>query len=197
MKISEFIKNYISETSDILQKLDIISIYQVLQILLKIKEQKGRIFFLGIGGGAETASHATNDFNKIAEISTICLSDNAGVLTALANDEGWESIFRRQLEMHKLNQNDCIFIYSVSGGNENVSSNIISAINYAKNIGAKIVGVVGKEDGATAKNADACVITPCPNPENRTPHTEDFQLVIDHLLSNIISQISKGTVENA
>ncbi len=195
MKINDYIKNYISETSDILQKLDAISIYRVLDILLKVKEQKARIFFVGIGGGAETAAHATNDFNKIAEISTICLSDNVGVLTALANDEGWESIFRRQLEMHKLNSNDCIFIYSVSGGNENVSGNIVSAISYAKNAGAKIVGVVGKEDGATAKNADACIVVSCPNLDNRTPHTEDFQLVIDHLLANLISQISKGNVE--
>ena len=195
MKINDYIKNYISETSDISQKLDVPSIEKMLGILLKVKEQKARIFFLGVGGGAETGSHATNDFNKIAGIPTICLSDNVGVLTALANDEGWESIFRRQLEMHKLNSNDCIFIYSVGGGNENVSSNIVSAINYAKNAGSKIVGVVGKEDGATAKNADACIIIPCPNPDNRTPHTEDFQLIVDHLLANLIAQISKGNVE--
>lgn len=195
MKANDFIKNYFSETSDILQKLDVQSVEKTLEIILKIKQQKGRIFFMGIGGGAESAAHAANDFNKIAEISTICLTDNVGVLTALANDEGWESIFRRQLEMHRLNLNDCIFIYSVGGGNENISSNIVSAINYAKNIGAKIVGVVGKDDGATARNADACIIVPCPNPDNRTPHTEDFQLIMDHLFTNIIAQISKGDIK--
>lgn len=190
MNISDLIKTYLSETSNICQQIDQQKIKKVLDILLEVKSQEARIFFIGVGGGAETGAHATNDFNKIAQISTFCLTDNVGVLTALANDEGWESIFKRQLQMHKLTPRDCIFVYSVGGGNENVSNNIVLAIKYAKEIGAKIVGVVGSETGATAKIADACIVIPLVNPERKTPHTEDFQLVIDHLLANIISQIN-------
>jgi len=196
MRTSEFIKTYLSETSTIAGQLDCRILEKVLEILLKVKNQGARIFFLGVGGGAGTGAHAANDFNKIAEISTLCLTDNVGVLTALANDEGWESIFMRQLEMHKLNPNDCLFIYSVGGGSENISNNLVSAINHAKKIGARIVGVVGSETGVTAKEADACIVVPVINADRKTAHTEDFQLVVNHLLANIIFQISKGNIEN-
>ncbi len=187
---SEFIKTYLSETAIIAQQLDAQVIEKALHILLQVKKQGGRLFFLGVGGGAGTGSHATNDFNKIAQISTFCLSDNPGLLTALANDEGWESIFKRQLQMHKLGANDCIFIFSVGGGNQNVSSNLVSAISYAKEVGAKIIGVVGSDTGATAKLADACIFVPLLHPDRKTPHTEDFQLIMNHLLSVMVSQIS-------
>jgi len=192
MDKSEFINSYLSETAEIARNINRGSIEKVLAILSMIKSQGGRIFFLGVGGGAGTGSHAANDFNKIAGISVVCLSDNSSLLTALANDEGWESIFKRQLEMHQLNFSDCIFIYSVSGGTEATSKNLVLAIEYAKEIGAKIVGVVGKDTGATAKEADACIIIPCPDDSRRTPHTEDFQLIMDHLLVNILAQISEN-----
>lgn len=195
MKISEFINSYLSETAEIAKNVDQQSIEKVVAILLEVKSEEGRIFFLGVGGGAGTGSHAANDFNKIAKIPTICLSDNIALLTALTNDEGWESVFKRQLEMHKLNSRDCLFIYSVGGGTETASKNLVLAIEYAKEIGAKIVGVVGRDTGATAKEADTCIIVPCPDPSRRTPHTEDFQLIIDHLLVNLLAQIPPNDVK--
>jgi len=189
MNIQEFTNNYLKETSEIAEKIDQQVIFKIAQILQETKKSSGRIFFLGVGGGAASASHATNDFNKIAKIPTICLSDNIGLLTALTNDEGWDSVFKRQLEMHKLNSNDCLFIYSVGGGSETTSRNLVLAIEYAKQIGAKILGVVGKETGATAKNADACVIVPKINEKAIIPHTEDYQLIIDHLITNLLAQL--------
>lgn len=192
MDKSEFINTYLSETAEIAKNINQQAIEKMIDVLLEVKSQGGRVFFLGVGGGAATGSHATNDFNKIAGIPTVCLTDNIGLLTALANDEGWESVFRRQLEMQKLNSQDCLFIYSVGGGTETVSKNLVLAIEYAKAMGAKIIGVVGKETGATAREADACIVVPCPDDSRRTPHTEDFQLIMDHLLVNLLAKISKN-----
>ncbi|MCD6284197.1 SIS domain-containing protein [bacterium] len=189
MNKSEFINTYLAETAEIAQSISREAIEKAIEILLEIKSQKGRVFFIGVGGGAGTGSHATNDFNKIAKISALCLSDNPSLLTALTNDEGWDSVFKRQLEMHNFTSRDCLFIYSVGGGTETVSKNLILAINYAKKVGARIIGVVGKDTGATAKEADVCIIVPCPDDSRRTPHTEDFQLVMDHLLVNILAKI--------
>jgi len=195
MNKSEFINKYLSETAKIAKNINRQAIEKSVEVLLKVKSQGGRIFFLGVGGGAATGSHATNDFNKIAKIPTICLSDNAGLLTALINDEGWESVFKRQLEMHKLNPKDCLFIYSVGGGTETTSKNLVEAINYAKAVGAKIVGVVGKDTGVTAQEADACIITPCPELSRRTAHTEDFQMIMDHLLVNLLAELENQDEE--
>jgi len=195
MKISEYIQNYLSETAEIAKNIDRETIEKTIKTLLEVKSQKGRIFFLGVGGGAGTGSHAANDFNKIAKISSICLSDNPALLTALTNDEGFESIFKRQLEMHQLTANDCLFIFSVGGGTETTSKNLVEAINYAKEIGAKIVGVVGKDTGVTAQEADACIITPCPEPSRRTAHTEDFQMIMDHLLVNLLAELENQDEE--
>ena len=189
MNKSEFINTYLAETAEIAQSISREAIEKAIEILLEIQSQKGRVFFIGVGGGAGTGSHATNDFNKIAKISALCLSDNPSLLTALTNDEGWDSVFKRQLEMHNFTSRDCLFIYSVGGGTETVSKNLILAINYAKKVGARIIGVVGKDTGATAKEADVCIIVPCPDDSRRTPHTEDFQLVMDHLLVNILAKI--------
>jgi D-sedoheptulose 7-phosphate isomerase len=187
MNQSDFIHKYLEETAKIANDLDSATIEKVLLILSKVKSLKGRIFFLGVGGGAAAGSHAANDFNKIAMISSICLSDNPALITALANDEGWEFVFKRQLQMHNLESRDCLFIFSVGGGTDTVSKNIVRAIQYEKVVGAKIVGVVGKEHGAAAKEADACIIIPCPDISRITPHTEDFQMIINHLISNILA----------
>ena len=195
MKKSEFINKYLSETAEIAKNINRQAIERAVEVLLKIKSQGGRVFFLGVGGGAATGSHAANDFNKIAGIPTICLTDNPGLLTALVNDEGWDAIFKRQLEMQKLNSRDCLFIYSVGGGTETVSKNLVLAIEYAQKIGAKIVGVVGKDGGATAQKADACILVPCPDDSRRTPHTEDFQLIMDHLLVNLLAKLEKQDEE--
>lgn len=190
MATSEFIKNYLEETAKIAGEVDRQAVEKMGEILLVVKYHGGRLFFLGVGGGAGSGSHAANDFNKIAGIHTICLSDNVSLLTALTNDEGWDSIFVRQLEMQRLDPKDCLFIYSVGGGTETASRNLVLAIDYAKKIGAKVVGVVGKSTGATAQKADACVIVPCPSDTRRTAHTEDFQIVMDHLLANLLAEIS-------
>jgi len=195
MDKSEFIKTYLSETAEIAKNINRESIEKVREVLSEVKSQGGRVFFLGVGGGAATGSHAANDFNKIAGIPTICLTDNPGLLTALVNDEGWDAIFKRQLEMQKLNSRDCLFIYSVGGGTETVSKNLVLAIEYAQKIGAKIVGVVGKDGGATAQKADACILVPCPDDSRRTPHTEDFQLIMDHLLVNLLAKLEKQDEE--
>ena len=192
MNQSEFINKYLAETAEIAKNINRQAIEKAAEVLLKVKSQGGRIFFLGVGGGAVTGSHATNDFNKIAKIPTVCLSDNVGLLTALTNDEGWESIFKRQLEMHKLNSKDCLFIYSVGGGTETVSKNLVLAINYAKEIGTKVVGVVGKNTGVTAQKADACIVVPALDHSKITPHTEDFQLIMDHLLVNLLAKTSEN-----
>ena len=191
MKASKYIEKNLVETVKIAQKIKVKEVEKILEILTEIKSQNGRIFFLGVGGGAGTGSHAANDFNKIAKISSICLSDNPSLVTALTNDEGWETVFKRQLEMHQLSPSDCLFIYSVGGGTETISKNLVLAINYAQEIGAKVVGVVGKKTGYTAKKADACIVIPCLNNSTRTPHTEDFQLIMDHLLINYLSKSKK------
>ena len=189
MKTSEYIQNYLSETAEIAKNINREAIEKAIKVLLEVKSQKGRLFFLGVGGGAGTGSHSANDFNKIAGIQSICLSDNSSLLTALVNDEGWESIFKKQLEIYRLAPVDCLFIYSVGGGSETTSKNLVVAIDYAKNVGAKIIGVVGKDTGATAQKADACMIVPCPEVSRRTAHTEDFQMIMDHLLVNLLAEL--------
>ena len=187
----QYIENYLKETIQIAERIDPKIIEKMVDNLLETKNNGGRVFFLGVGGGAGNGSHAANDFNKIAKIPSICLSDNVSLLTALTNDEGWESVFFRQLEMHKLTPKDCLFIYSVGGGTESVSKNLVLAIDFAKKVGAKILGVVGKETGATAKMADACLVVPKVEDSRITPHTEDFQIIINHLISNLICEIEK------
>lgn len=187
--IKDFAQKYLEETAEITRQLDLVALERMFEILSEVKKKKGRIFFLGVGGGAGTGSHAANDFNKIAGISTVNLTDNFSLLTALANDEGWESIFHRQVKMHRLGPNDCLFIYSVGGGGLKTSSNIGPAINYAKRMGARVLGVVGKDTGETAKKADAYLMIPKIAEERITPHVEDFQLLVDHLLSNFLNTV--------
>ena len=136
------------------------------------------------GGSAGNCSHAVNDFRKIVEIESYAPTDNVSELTARTNDEGWPTIFEPWLKLSKLNPKDAVFIFSVGGGNleKNISPNLVNALKYAKQVGAKITGVVGRDGGYTAKVADACVIIPTVNPENITPHSEAFQAVIWHLL---------------
>jgi D-sedoheptulose 7-phosphate isomerase len=179
-----YAEQHLNEAAEIIKKINIDSIEKVAILLSKIKEEEGRIFFLGVGGSAGNCSHAVNDFRKIVEIESYAPTDNVSELTARTNDEGWATIFEPWLKLSKLNSKDCIFIFSVGGGNleKNISPNLVSALNYARDVGAKIVGVVGRDGGYTAKVADACVIIPTVNPETITPHSEAFQAVIWHLL---------------
>lgn len=179
-----FTETFITEAAEILGKLDIAAIEKTVEILVQTREKEGRLFILGVGGSAANASHAVNDFRKIAGIETYAPTDNVSELTARTNDEGWASVFQGWLEGSHLNDKDTILVFSVGGGNleKNVSPNLVLALQLAKKVGAKVVGVVGRDGGYTAQVADACVVIPVVNPEHVTPHTEAFHSVVHHLL---------------
>jgi D-sedoheptulose 7-phosphate isomerase len=180
----EYVNNFISDSIEILDKLDFIQIEKVMKEISIVKNYKGRIFFLGVGGSAANASHAVNDFRKIANIECYCPTDNVSELTARTNDDGWESIFEKWLEGSKLNDNDVIFILSVGGGNleKNVSTNLIKAIDYAKKVGADVLGIVSRDGGYTLQKADACILIPVVNERTVTPHAESMQSLLLHLI---------------
>jgi D-sedoheptulose 7-phosphate isomerase len=179
-----YAQQHLKEAQEIIDQIDIEAIEKVADLLAIVKKDQGRIFFLGVGGSAGNCSHAVNDFRKIVEIESYAPTDNVSELTARTNDEGWPTIFEPWLKLSKLNPKDAIFIFSVGGGNleKNISPNLVNAMKYAKQVGAKITGIVGRDGGYTAEVADACVIIPTVNPENITPHSEAFQAVIWHLL---------------
>ena len=179
-----YTRNYIEEAIRILEQIDQSAINQMLELLLQVRKRGGRVFFLGVGGGAGHASHAVNDFRKIAGIECYAPTDNVSELTARINDDGWDTSYRNWLAGSKLQSDDMVFVFSVGGGNleRNISVNLVNAVRYAKDVGAKVCGVVGRDGGFTAQVADACVLVPVVNPETITPHTEAFQAVIWHLL---------------
>lgn len=178
------ISGYLNEAAEICATLDQDAIEKIVAGLVELRRRGGRLFFLGVGGGAANASHAVNDFRKIANIESYAPTDNVSELTARINDDGWESSYARWLETSRLNAADAVFVLSVGGGDaeRNVSANLVAAIRRARASGARIFGIVGRDGGFTAKTADACVIVPNPNPHNVTPHTEAFQAVIWHLI---------------
>ncbi len=179
-----FIKNYLTEAIQIIQQIDTKQIEQCVNLLSNARKQEGRLFILGVGGSAANASHAVNDFRKIVGIEAYAPTDNVSELTARTNDEGWSTIFVKWLETSRLKKNDCLLVLSVGGGNmeQNVSPNLVFALQYAKTIGTTIMGIVGRDGGYTKKVAHACVVIPTINQENITPHSEAFQAVIWHLL---------------
>lgn len=179
-----YAQQHLEEATRIIEKIDFDTVEQVADILASVKAEEGRIFFLGVGGSAGNCSHAVNDFRKIVGIESYAPTDNVSELTARVNDEGWATIFVEWLKTSKLNSKDCIFVFSVGGGNleKNISPNLVEALKYAETVGTKITGVVGRDGGYTAKVADACVIIPTVNPDTITPHSEAFQAVIWHLL---------------
>ncbi len=180
----KYVERHLSEAAEIIEKLDRGAIDRVVELLADLRAKKGRLFFLGVGGSAANCSHAVNDFRKIVGIESYAPTDNVSELTARTNDEGWASVFVEWLKVSQLRKDDMVFVFSVGGGNveKNVSPNLVSGLQYAKKIGAGIVGVVGRDGGYTATVADACVIIPTVNAENVTPHTEAFQGVVWHLL---------------
>lgn len=180
----DYINSYFSEMKEIIEKIDKEAIYKIIEILKEVRSNKGRLFILGVGGGAGHASHAVNDFRKLAGIETYTPVDNVSELTARVNDEGWESVFVRWLEISSLSAKDAVMVFSVGGGHQekNISMNIVEALNFSKKAGAKIIGIVGRDGGYTKKMADACILVPVVNPETITPHTESFQAVIWHLI---------------
>lgn len=179
-----YARQHLAEAMDVIKKVDVDAIEKVADLLAAIKQDGGRVFFLGVGGSAGNCSHAVNDFRKIVGIESYAPTDNVSELTARTNDEGWASVFVEWLKVSKLCSRDAVFVFSVGGGNleKNISPNLVTALQYATSVGAKIAGVVGRDGGYTAKVANACVIVPTVNPETITPHAEAFQAVIWHLL---------------
>jgi|SRR6478609_36952 len=174
---------HLQETAAIVAKINIADCEKCVAELRATRERGGRLFILGVGGSAANASHAVNDFRKIAGLECYAPTDNVSELTARTNDEGWASVFAEWLRGSRLTAKDTLLILSVGGGNleKNVSPNLVLALQYAKQVGAHVIGIVGKDGGYTAKVADACVIVPTVNPNNITPHSEAFQAVIWHL----------------
>jgi D-sedoheptulose 7-phosphate isomerase len=180
----DYSKQHLAEAVEIIGKIDTGAIERVADLLAEVKRTGGRLFFLGVGGSAGNCSHAVNDFRKIVGIESYAPTDNVSELTARTNDEGWASVFVEWLKVSRLKPQDALFIFSVGGGNleKNISPNLVTALQYAKSVGAKVTGVVGRDGGYTAKVADACVIIPTVNADNVTPHSEAFQGVVWHLL---------------
>src|SRR5262245_45049385 len=174
---------FIADSIAILQKLDTSAIDRMVQKLVDVRTKGGRLFMLGVGGSAANASHAVNDFRKICGIETYAPTDNVSELTARTNDDGWDTVFVNWLRVSKLNAKDVLFVLSVGGGNVelNVSPNLVKALQFAREVGATVIGIVGRDGGYTSKVADACVIVPTVNAANVTPHAEAFQGVIWHL----------------
>lgn len=179
-----FTQEFLAEAVQVIERLDVNAIEQVVTILADTKARGGRLFILGVGGSAANASHAVNDFRKIVGIEAYAPTDNVAELTARTNDEGWASVFDSWLKVSRLKPEDTLLIFSVGGGNleKNVSPNLVQALKYAKEIGSRVVGIVGRDGGYTAQVADACVIIPTVNSDNITPHSEAFQGVVWHLM---------------
>jgi D-sedoheptulose 7-phosphate isomerase len=184
MNINAYIDSFLSETARIAGSLDRTALAKAVEILLQVREEGGRLFILGVGGSAGNASHAVNDFRKIAGFETYAPTDNVSELTARVNDDGWETFFVNWLKGSRLTATDGIVVLSVGGGNadKNISANLVHALQYARETGCRVIGVVGRDGGYTARVADACIIVPTVNPETVTPHTEAFQGVVLHLL---------------
>lgn len=179
-----FTTDFLAEATQIIARLDQNAIERTIEELVDLRARGGRLFFLGVGGSAANASHAVNDFRKIGGFEAYAPTDNVSELTARTNDEGWADVFVQWLRGSRLNDKDMVFVLSVGGGSleKNISPNLVKALQLAKEVGASICGVVGRDGGHTARVADACVIVPTVNPENVTPHSEAFQAVIWHLL---------------
>ena len=178
------VTEFLAEAKQIIDRLDTEAIERMVSLLEQARAHGGRLFILGVGGSAANASHAVNDFRKIVGIEAYAPTDNVSELTARTNDEGWSTIFAEWLRVSRLGPRDLILVLSVGGGNleKNVSPNLVAALEYAREVGAPVIGIVGKDGGYTATVAAACAIIPTVNPEHITPHSEAFQAVIWHLL---------------
>lgn len=184
MSASTYTSIYLSEVIALAERLDAAAIERLVESLVELRERGGRLFFLGVGGGAGHASHAVNDFRKIAGIESYAPTDNVSELTARINDDGWDTCYAAWLRGSHLGARDAVFVFSVGGGNaeRGISTNLVASLTLAREAGASIFGVVGRDGGCTAQLADACVIVPAVSADTVTPHTEEFQAVVWHLL---------------
>lgn len=178
-----FTESFLAEVQKVTAGLNVAAIEKMVDELAALRERGGRLFILGVGGSAGNASHAVNDFRKICGFEAYAPTDNVSELTARTNDEGWATVLAAWLTGSRINGRDALLIFSVGGGNleKNVSPNLVSAIQLAKSVGASVLGIVGRDGGYTAKEANACVIVPTVNPDHITPHSEAFQAVVWHL----------------
>jgi D-sedoheptulose 7-phosphate isomerase len=176
-------EQHLRETAEIVSRLDPALCEKAVELLAAVRERNGRLFILGVGGSAANASHAVNDFRKIAGLECYAPTDNVSELTARTNDEGWSTVFAEWLKGSRLNNKDALLILSVGGGNleKNVSPNLVAALELAKERGTSVLGIVGRDGGYTAKVADVAIVIPTVNPANTTPHSEAFQAVVWHL----------------
>ena len=179
-----YVKRYLDEAALIAQKIDQEQVERMIGILLAVRENGGRLFFIGVGGSAGNCSHAVNDFRKIAGFEAYSAADNVSELTARTNDEGWHTVLVEWLKGSRLRQGDCVWVFSVGGGNKekNISANIVHALEHARQVGARVIGVIGRDGGFTGKMADACVIIPTLSSDTVTPHAESFQAVVWHMI---------------
>ena len=180
----DYTQRHLAQAREIIERLDAAEIERMAGFLEDLKKRGGRLFILGVGGSAANAAHAVNDFRKIVGIEAYAPTDNVAELTARTNDEGWATVFEGWLRVSRLDADDAVLVLSVGGGNleKNISPNLVVALQYAKTTGARILGIVGRDGGFTAKVADACVLIPVVDPETVTPHSEAFQAVVWHLL---------------
>jgi len=179
-----FAKQFLAEAAQVLERLDAGAIESLAALLAETRSRAGRLFILGVGGSAANASHAVNDFRKLAGIEAYAPTDNVSELTARTNDEGWPTVFEAWLRVSRLRREDMLLVFSVGGGDaeRGVSANLVSALQYARQVGASVGGIVGRAEGYTARVADVCVVIPTVNPAHLTPHAEAFQAVVWHAL---------------
>jgi len=179
-----FTNTYFTEVQATIEQLDFDAIERCVARLAQVRERGGRLFVLGVGGSAANASHAVNDFRKLADLEAYAPTDNVAELTARTNDEGWSTVFEAWLRTSHLHSHDVVLVLSVGGGNaeHNVSPNLVTALRYARSLGTSIIGVVGRDGGFTATVADECIIVPTTNAAHVTPHAEEFQGIIWHLM---------------
>jgi D-sedoheptulose 7-phosphate isomerase len=182
--MSSFAASFLAEVARIASELDATAVERCAELLAETRDRNGRVFILGVGGSAANASHAVNDFRKLANLEAYAPTDNVAELTARTNDEGWPTVFQAWLQTSRLRPDDVVLVLSVGGGSlePSVSPNLVAALEYARGVGSKVVGVVGRDGGFTARVADACVIVPTVNATHVTPHAESFQAVVWHLL---------------
>ncbi len=179
-----YVSRYLQEVAEIAKQIDQRQVQGIIDVLIETRNHGGRLFVLGVGGGAGNATHAVNDFRKIADIESYAPTDNASELTARVNDDGWDTSFSRWLQGSRLRKGDTLLVFSVGGGNlkRNVSANIVKALELAQKVGAKVTGIVGRDGGYTAKVAAAVVVIPTLSSDTVTPHAESFQAVVWHLI---------------
>tara|TARA_B100000242_G_scaffold233135_1_gene173112 strand:+ start:455 stop:1060 length:606 start_codon:yes stop_codon:yes gene_type:complete len=185
--MKNFITKYLNEVSEICLSINKDEIEEVANQLIKVRNNKGRIFFIGVGGSAGNASHAVCDLRKLTGIECYAPSDNISELTARTNDEGWDTVFSGWLKVSQLTNKDLIFVFSVGGGSRerNISPGLVNAIEFAKEVKASVVGIIGKEEGFTRKMADASILVPAVNKEHITPHSESFQTILWHMFASL------------